>query len=217
MSQSIHVHAFRDLLDGRGVVDDPAQIATYTTDQRQLFTGSTFAVLKPATTKQVADIVRLAAHQGIGIVPQGGNTSYCGGATPDASGRQIIVSLERMDRIREVDPVSMSISVDAGAILKNVQDAAATAGLLLPLSLGAEGSCRIGGNIGTNAGGLSVVRYGMTRDLLLGIEAVLSDGTVVSDMRKLRKTGGAPQPGEFPRRQMVLGTRKTYSACSSQP
>jgi FAD/FMN-containing dehydrogenase len=122
-----------------------------------------------------------------------------------------------MDRIREVDPVSMSISVDAGAILKNVQDAAATAGLLLPLSLGAEGSCRIGGNIGTNAGGLSVVRYGMTRDLLLGIEAVLSDGTVVSDMRKLRKTGGAPQPGEFPRRQMVLGTRKTYSACSSQP
>jgi FAD/FMN-containing dehydrogenase len=86
--------------------------------------------------------VRLAAQQGIGIVPQGGNTSYCGGATPDASGRQIIVSLERMDRIREVDPVSMSISVDAGAILKNVQDAAATAGLLLPLSLGAEGSCR---------------------------------------------------------------------------
>ena len=187
MSQSVHVHAFRDLLDGRGVVDDPAQIATYTTDQRQLFTGSTFAVLKPATTKQVADIVRLAAHQGIGIVPHGGNTSYCGAATPDASGRQIIVSLERMDRIREVDPVAMSISVDAGAILKNVQDAAATAGLLLPLSLGAEGSCRIGGNIGTNAGGLSVVRYGMTRDLLLGIEAVLSDGTVVSDMRKLRK------------------------------
>ncbi|WP_370103772.1 FAD-binding oxidoreductase [Bradyrhizobium yuanmingense] len=156
-------------------------------DQRQLFTGSTFAVLKPATTQQVADIVRLAAHYGIGIVPQGGNTSYCGGATPDASGRQVIVSLERMDRIREIDPVSMSISVDAGAILKNVQDAAAAAGLLLPLSLGAEASCRIGGNIGTNAGGLSVVRYGMTRDLLLGIEAVLADGTVVSDMRKLRK------------------------------
>src|SRR3954471_4946541 len=187
MSQSIRVQAFRDLLDDRGVVDDPERIATYTTDQRQLFTGSTFAVLKPTTTKQVADIVRLAACHGIGLVPQGGNTSYCGGATPDATGRQIIVSLERMDRIREVEPLSMSISVDAGAILKNVQDAAATAGLLLPLSLGAEGSCRIGGNIGTNAGGLSVVRYGMTRDLLLGIEAVLPDGTVVSDMRKLRK------------------------------
>ncbi|MGM4961674.1 FAD-binding oxidoreductase [Bradyrhizobium sp. 604_D8_N2_3] len=144
-------------------------------------------MLKPRATNQVADIVRLAAYHGIGIVPQGGNTSYCGGATPDASGRQIIVSLERMDRIREIDPASMSISVDAGVILKDVQDAAAAAGLLFPLSLGAEGSCRIGGNIGTNAGGLSVVKYGMTRDLLLGIEAVLADGTVVSDMRKLRK------------------------------
>jgi FAD/FMN-containing dehydrogenase len=187
MSQSVYVQAFRDLLDDGGVVDDPERIATYTTDQRQLFTGSTFVVLKPATTKQVAEIVQVASRLGIGLVPQGGNTSYCGGATPDASGRQIIVSLERMDRIREIDPISMSISVDAGAILKNVQDAAAGAGLLLPLSLGAEGSCRIGGNIGTNAGGLSVVRYGMTRDLLLGIEAVLSDGTVISDMRKLRK------------------------------
>ena len=187
MSQLIHVRAFRDLVGEEGVVDDPERMATYTTDQRQLSTGSAFAVLKPRATNQVADIVRLAAYHGIGIVPQGGNTSYCGGATPDASGRQIIVSLERMDRIREIDPVSMSISVDAGAILKNVQDAAAAAGLLLPLSLGAEGSCRIGGNIGTNAGGLSVVKYGMTRDLLLGIEAVLADGTVVSDMRKLRK------------------------------
>lgn len=187
MSHSTHVQAFRDLVDGGGVVDDPERIASYTTDHRQLFTGSTFAVLRPATTKQVSDIVRLATRLGIGIVPQGGNTSYCGGATPDASGRQIIVSLERMDRIRELDTLSMSISVDAGAILKNVQDVAASAGLLLPLKLGAEGSCRIGGNIGTNAGGLSVVKYGMTRDLLLGIEAVLSDGTVVSDMRKLRK------------------------------
>ncbi|KRR21417.1 FAD-linked oxidase [Bradyrhizobium lablabi] len=187
MSQSVHVRAFRNLLGDGGVVDDPERIATYTTDQRQLFTGSTFAVLKPATTEQVADMLRLAAHHRIGIVPQGGNTSYCGGATPDDSGRQIIVSLERMDKIRELDPIAMSISVDAGAILKNVQEAAAAVGLLFPLSLGAEGSCRIGGNIGTNAGGLSVVRYGMTRDLLLGIEAVLSDGTVVSDMRKLRK------------------------------
>ena len=187
MPQSVQVDAFRDLLGDGGIIDDPERIATYTTDQRQLITGSTFAVLKPATTKQVTGIVKLAARLGIGIVPQGGNTSYCGGATPDASGRQIIVSLERMNRIREIDPISMCASVDAGAILKNVQNAAAAAGLLLPLSLGAEGSCRIGGNIGTNAGGLCVVRYGMTRDLILGIEAVLSDGTVVSDMHKLRK------------------------------
>jgi FAD/FMN-containing dehydrogenase len=145
MSHSIQVRAFRELLDGRGIVDDPERIATYATDQRQLFTGSTFAVLKPASTKQVADIVRLAARLGIGIIPQGGNTSYCGGATPDASGRQIIVSLERMDKIREIDPVSMTVSVDAGAILKNVQDAAATAGLLLPLSLGSW-ACKNGFN-----------------------------------------------------------------------
>jgi FAD/FMN-containing dehydrogenase len=187
MSVPDYVQAFRDLLGGAGVLDDPQRLATYITDQRQLFTGSTRAVLKPATTEQVADVVRLAARLGVGVVPQGGNTSYCGGATPDASGRQLIVSLERMDSIREIYPLSMSISMDAGAILKNVQDAAASAGLLLPLSLGAEGSCQIGGNIGTNAGGLSVVRYGMTRDLLLGIEAVLPDGTIVSDMRKLRK------------------------------
>jgi FAD/FMN-containing dehydrogenase len=187
MSNLQHVHAFRNLLDCEGVVDDRERIATYTTDQRHLFTGSTLAVLRPARTEQVVAVVRLAGRLGIGIVPQGGNTSYCGGATPDASGRQIIVSLERMDKIRELDPIAMSISVDAGAILKNVQEAAAAVGLLFPLSLGAEGSCRIGGNIGTNAGGLSVVRYGMTRDLLLGIEAVLSDGTVISDMRKLRK------------------------------
>jgi FAD/FMN-containing dehydrogenase len=187
MSPSDHVQAFRGLLGGTGVVDDPQRLVTYTTDQRQLFTGSTLAILKPATTEQVAEVVKLAARLGVGLVPQGGNTSYCGGATPDASGRQVIVSLERMDTIREVDPLSMSISVDAGAILKNVQNAAASAGLLMPLSLGAEESCRIGGNIGTNAGGLSVIRYGMIRDLLLGIEAVLPDGTIIADMRKLRK------------------------------
>jgi FAD/FMN-containing dehydrogenase len=187
MSVPDYVQAFRHILGSAGVVNDPQRLATYTTDQRQLATGSTYAVLKPATTEQVADIVKLTARLGVGLVPQGGNTSYCGGATPDTSGRQVIVSLERMDSIREVDPLSMSISVDAGAILKNVQEAAASTGLLLPLSLGAEASCRIGGNIGTNAGGLSVIRYGMTRDLLLGIEAVLPDGTIVSDMRKLRK------------------------------
>jgi FAD/FMN-containing dehydrogenase len=187
MSVPEYVRAFRDLLGGSGIIDDPQRIGSYTTDQRQLLRGSTYAVLKPATTEQVADVVRLAARLGVGVVPQGGNTSYCGGATPDSSGQQVVVSLERLDSIRELDPLSMSISVDAGAILKNVQTAAAVAGLLLPLSLGSEGSCRIGGNIGTNAGGLSVIKYGMTRDLVLGIEAVLPDGTVVSDMRKLRK------------------------------
>jgi FAD/FMN-containing dehydrogenase len=187
MSAPKFVQAFRDLLGVSGVIDDPDRIASYTTDQRKLVTGHSHAILRPTSTAQVAEVVKLAGKLGVGIVPQGGNTSYCAGATPDRSGRQVIVSLDRMESIREIDPLSMCISVDAGAILKNVQDAAVSAGLLLPLSLGAEGSCRIGGNIGTNAGGLSVIKYGMTRDLLLGIEAVLSDGTIVSDMRKLRK------------------------------
>ena len=181
------LHAFRQLLGPAGLIEDPAWIASYIVDQRSLLRGETPAILRPGSTEQVADAVRLATRLGFGIVPQGGNTSYCGGATPDRTGRQLVLSLERMTRIRELDASSMCISVDAGAILKDVQDAAAAAGLLLPLSLGAEGSCRIGGNIGTNAGGLSVLRYGMTRDLVLGIEAVLPDGGIVSDMRKLRK------------------------------
>jgi len=186
-TQAAALAEIRRIVGAAGVVDDAQDAEPYLVDHRHLYRGRAALIVRPGSTDEVARVVRACRDAGIAIVPQGGNTSYCGGATPDASGRQIIVSLERMDSIREVDPVSMSISVDAGAILKNVQDAAATAGLLLPLSLGAEGSCRIGGNIGTNAGGLSVVRYGMTRDLLLGIEAVLSDGTVVSDMRKLRK------------------------------
>lgn len=182
-----YVQAFRGLLGPAGIVDEPRQIEKYTTDARQLFTGSACAVLKPATTAEVVDIVKLAARLGIGLVPQGGNTSYCGGATPGHSGRDFVVSLERLNSVREVDAISMTISVDAGAILKNVQDAASAAGLLLPVSLGSEGSCQIGGNVGTNAGGLSVIKYGMMREQLLGLEAVLPDGTVISDMRKLRK------------------------------
>jgi FAD/FMN-containing dehydrogenase len=123
MSHLQHVHAFRNLLDCEGVVDDPERIATYTTDQRQLFTGSTLAVLRPATMERVVAVVRLAGRLGIGIVPQGGNTSYCGGATPDASGRQIIVSLERLDRIREASAsigtfCSMTASVTVPALVR---------------------------------------------------------------------------------------------------
>ena len=170
-----------------GWLDASSDLSAYTVDFRRLYQGATPLVLMPREVAQVARVLSICDREELAVVPHGGNTSYCGGATPDVTGRQIIVSFEWMDRIREIDSVSMTVSVDAGAILKNVQDAAAAAGLLLPLSLGAEGSCRIGGNIGTNAGGLSVVKYGMTRDLILGVEAVLSDGTVVSDMRKLRK------------------------------
>lgn len=181
------LHTLRNLLGPFGVIEDPARIEAHVVDQRDLLRGVTPAVLRPRAAEEVAAIVGIARQHGFGLVAQGGNTSYCGGATPDRSGRQLVVSFERMARIREIDPLSMCISVDAGAVLRDVQDAAAAAGMLLPLSLGAEGSCRIGGNIGTNAGGLSVLRYGMTRDLVLGLEVVLADGTIVSDMTKLRK------------------------------
>ena len=170
-----------------GVVTAPDLLERYVVDQRDLIRGSTPAVLRPTTVEQVASIVRITSAGGFGLVPHGGNTGYCGGATPDCSGQQFVLSLERMNRIREIDPLGFSISVDAGAVLADAQSAAAAAGLMLPLSLGSEGSCRVGGNIATNAGGLSVLRYGMTRDLLLGIEAVLSDGSILSDMKGLRK------------------------------
>lgn len=179
--------ALRQLLGEAGVVAAPDMTARYLTDQREYFTGTTPAVLRPASTQEVAEVVRIVAGAGLSLVPQGGNTSYCGGATPDKSGRQFVLSLERMARIRAIDPLGFTLSVDAGVILADAQKAASDAGLMLPMSLGSEGSCRIGGIIGTNAGGLSVLRYGMTRDLVLGIEAVLPDGSILNDMRRLRK------------------------------
>jgi FAD/FMN-containing dehydrogenase len=178
---------FREVLGEAGMVTSPDLLERYIVDQRDLIRGVTPAVLRPGNTAEMQQIVRLATSAGFGLVPQGGNTGYCGGATPDLSGRQLIVSLERMTRIREVDRLGHTLSADAGVILADAQRAATTEGLMLGLSLGAEGSCRLGGNIGTNAGGLSVLRYGMTRDLVLGLEAVLPNGDLLDDMRGLRK------------------------------
>ncbi|MFG1461843.1 FAD-binding oxidoreductase [Xanthobacter sp. DSM 24535] len=178
---------FRTLLGEAGVMSTPDLTAPYVTDQRKLISGRTPAVLRPRSTAEVQAVAKLAAQLGFGLVPQAGNTSYVGGATPDDTGRQLVVSLERMNKIRTVDPLGFTLSADAGVILADAHAAAAAAGCMLPLDLGSEGSCRLGGNIGTNAGGLSVLRYGMTRDLVLGIEAVLPDGTLLDDMRALRK------------------------------
>lgn len=145
------------------------------------------AVLRPSSTAEVQAVVRFAAARGFGVVPQGGKTGHCGGATPDTSGRDLVVSFERMNRVRSVDPLGHVMSADAGVVLADAQRAAEAAGLFLPLSLGAEGSCRLGGNVGTNAGGLSVLRYGMTRDLVLGLEVVLPNGDLLDEMRSLRK------------------------------
>jgi FAD/FMN-containing dehydrogenase len=169
------------------VLTAPADVEPYATDWRKRYFGRPLAVVRPAATAEVAAVVKLCAATRTAIVPQGGNTGLCGGATPDASGRQVVVSLARMDRVRAVDPVNNTLTVEAGCVLARVQQAAAEADRLFPLSLAAEGSCTIGGNLATNAGGVQVLRYGNTRDLVLGLEAVLPSGEVWDGLRGLRK------------------------------
>ncbi|KNY24479.1 FAD-binding oxidoreductase [Methylobacterium sp. ARG-1] len=151
------------------------------------YRGDARAVVRPADTAEVASIVEQCSSRSIPIVPQGGNTSLSGGATPDRSGEAIVLSLARLNKVRSVDPVGNTIAVDAGTILSNVQAAAAAAGRYFPMSLGAEGSCTIGGNLSANAGGVAVLRYGTMRELTLGLEVVLADGRVWDGMTALQK------------------------------
>ena len=176
----------REIL-GDDAVLTGADCAPFLTDHRRLFTGRTPAVVLPRTVSQVSRLLALCDAARIGVVPHGGNTSYCGGATPDESGRQLVLSLQRMNRIRTVDAANYSLTAEAGCILARVQQAADEASRFFPLSLGAEGSCQIGGNLSTNAGGVSVLRYGMMRDLVLGLEVVLPDGRVLEALSGLRK------------------------------
>lgn len=169
------------------VVLDPDIISTFTTDFRKKYVGSSPAIVRPRSTAEVAKIVELCSSHQVPLVPVGGNTGYCGGATPDASGNQLLISLQRMNKIRELDASNMSITVEAGCILSDIQDAAGQEDLLFPLSLGSQQSCHIGGNISTNAGGVSAVRYGVTRDLVLGLEVVLPNGEILSNLSPLRK------------------------------
>jgi D-lactate dehydrogenase (cytochrome) len=175
------------LLGPAGVITDAADMAPYLAEERGLYHGRARLVARPADTAQVAAVVAWCAERKIGIVPQGGNTGLCGGAAPDESGEQILLSLSRLNRIRAIDPVNFTMAVEAGVVLQTIQTAAEDAGCLFPLSLAAEGSCQIGGNIATNAGGTGVLRYGNARDLVLGLEAVLPDGQVWDGMRLLRK------------------------------
>ena len=177
----------RSLLGDAYVITDAADMAGYLTDWRRRFTGRAQAVLKPADTDQVAALVRICNAFGVPLVPQGGNTGLVLGSVPDESGNAVVVSLARMNRIRSVDNVNNTMTVDAGCILQNVQTAALDQHRLFPLSLAAEGSCTIGGNLATNAGGTAVLRYGNTRDLCLGLEVVTAQGDIWDGLRGLRK------------------------------
>jgi FAD/FMN-containing dehydrogenase len=162
-------------------------LSAYEVDWRKRFLGKARAVVRPGSTAEVAAVVRACAEHGATIVAQGGNTGLVGGSVPDASGTQIVVSLGRMNRVRAIDTANQTLTVDAGCILQSVQETAAEHGLLFPLSLAAEGSCTIGGNLGTNAGGTQVLRFGNARELCLGIEVVTAEGEIWDGLTGLRK------------------------------
>ncbi|RAI59417.1 FAD-binding oxidoreductase [Roseicella frigidaeris] len=175
------------LLGPRGLLTGAGDLAPYLADWRNLYQGRTPCLLRPGTVEELAEAVRLCAAAGLPLVPQGGNTSMVGGATPDESGRQLVVSLARLNRVRDIDPLDMTMTVEAGLVLKAAQEVAAEAGCLFPLSLGAEGTATVGGVLSTNAGGNTTVRYGNARELMLGLEVVLPDGRVWDGLRRLRK------------------------------
>ncbi|MFI7865606.1 FAD-binding oxidoreductase [Ectopseudomonas khazarica] len=196
--------ALHDVLGEAGLITDAERMQSYLSDWRNAYRGQAAAVLRPGTTEEVAAAVRLCAQAGVALVPQGGNTGLCGGSIPDASGAQIVLSLTRLKRIREVDVANATITVEAGVILQQLQDAAAEVGRLFPLSLGAEGSCSVGGNLATNAGGTAVLRYGNMRDLTLGLEVVLPDGRIWDGLRGLRKDNTG-----YDLKQLFIGSEGT--------
>jgi FAD/FMN-containing dehydrogenase len=170
-----------------GWIADPHDVEPYLTEARRLYRGITRLVVRPASTAEVAAVVRICAEAGLAIVPQGGNTGLVGGSVPPTDRDNIVLALGRMKRVRAVDPVNFTMTVEAGCILAHLHEAAAAVDRIFPLSLGAQGSCQIGGNISTNAGGIAVLRYGNTRELVLGVEVVLADGRVWDGLRALRK------------------------------
>jgi FAD/FMN-containing dehydrogenase len=186
-TRSAAVAALEGIVGTRHVLTDPPLFAGALVEPRGLYRGKALAFVRPGTTQEVAAVAAFCNDARIGIVPQGGNTGLVGGQTPDLSGDQIILSTQRLKAIREVDPHADVMICEAGVTLAEAQAAALSADRLFPLSLAAEGTCTIGGNVSTNAGGVTVIAYGNTRDLVTGIEAVLADGRVVHGLSKLRK------------------------------
>ncbi len=179
-------------------------LSAWEVDWRKRFRGRALAVVRPGSTAEVAAVVRLSAEHGTSIVAQGGNTGLVGGSGPDASGTQLVLSLARLDRVRGVDAANMTMTVEAGCVLQRAQQAAADAGLLLALSLGSEGTCTIGGNLGTNAGGTQVLRYGNAREQCLGLEVVTASGDIWHGLSGLRKDNTG-----YDLRDLMIGSEGT--------
>jgi FAD/FMN-containing dehydrogenase len=202
--------AFARRLGAKGFTTDPDEIAPWLTDWRGLYHGKAVALLSPSCVEEVADAVKIAAAHGVALVPQGGNTSMVGGATPDASGEAFILSLRRMNAIRSINTQAMEAHVEAGVILSQLHDAADNEGMRFPLTLGAKGSATIGGLIATNAGGTQVLRFGTMRSLTLGIEAVLPDGRILNTLKPLKKDNRG-----YDFTQLLIGSEGTLGIITS--
>ena len=198
------IEKLRDIVGAAHVLTAAQDTRPYFTDWRRQYTGSAECVVRPASTEEVARVVQLCGEHGVAIVPQGGNTGLSGGSVPIGKGRELVLALGRMSRIRELDRLNDTITVEAGCVLANVQRAAAEAGRLFALSLAAEGSCQIGGNLSTNAGGVNVLRYGTAREQVLGLEVVLPDGRIWNGLRGLRKDNTG-----YDLKQLFLGAEGT--------
>ena len=198
------VEQLEEIVGTANCTSDPDVLYPHLHEWRGALSGRALVMVSPESPDQVAAVVKACSAANASIVPQGGNTGLCGGAIPDDSGEQVLLSLSRLNRIRSVDADDFAITVEAGCILQHVQEAAAAVDRLLPLSLAAEGSCQIGGNIATNAGGINVIRYGTMRQQVLGLEVVLADGTIWNGLRSLRKdTGG------YDMKQVFIGSEGT--------
>jgi FAD/FMN-containing dehydrogenase len=200
----------KNIVGEKGWTSDPGELEPHLNEPRGLVTGETPIMVSPRSTEQVSEILQVCGRYGAGVVPQGGNTGLCGGAVPDQSGEQVLLSLSRMNRIRKVEPDDFSITVQAGCILSDVQDAAAAVDRCFALSLGAEGSCQIGGNLSTNAGGINVIRYGSARQQALGLEVVLADGMIWDGLRSLRKDNAG-----YDMKQVFLGSEGTLGVITA--
>lgn len=204
------------LVDELRTLLGPAQVLTegdlsaWERDWRKRWHGKSLAVVRPGSTAEVAQVLQTCARHGASVVPQGGNTGLVGGGVPDMSGTQVLLSLQRLNRVRGIDPANLTMTVEAGMVLQVVQQAASEAGLLFPLSLAAEGSCTIGGNLATNAGGIAALRYGNMRELALGLEVVLPDGRIWNGLRGLRKDNSG-----FDLRQIMIGSEGTLGVITA--
>ena len=204
------IEKLKSIVGTAGFTSDPTDLQPHLTEWRDIWRGETLLMVSPDSTEQVSGVVRACSDAGTAIVPQGGNTGLCGGAIPDSSGDQVLLNMSRLNKIRSLSTYDYSMVVEAGCILETLQKAADKAGLFFPLSLAAEGSCQIGGNLSTNAGGINVLRYGTARSQALGLEVVLADGTIWDGLRSLRKdTAG------YDLKQLFIGAEGTLGVITA--